>query len=45
MATITKKNIKNLQQPGGVPYGNVSRLHFTFETNAAGVYACSTSTN
>ena len=38
MATITKKNIKNLQQPGGVPYGNMTGLHFTFETNASGYY-------
>ena len=44
MANITKNNIRNLQQHGGVPYGNVTGLHFTFETNASGVYADSTST-
>lgn len=38
MATATKKNVLNLQQFGGVPYGNGSVLPFSFETNAAGVY-------
>lgn len=38
MATITKKNIKNLVQPGGVPYGNITGLHFTFETNSSGYF-------
>lgn len=38
MATITKKNIKHLAQHGGVPYGNMTGLHFTFETNSSGYY-------
>lgn len=38
MGNATKKNIKNLQQPGGVPYGNMTGLHFTLETNASGVW-------
>lgn len=38
MATVTKKNIKNLPSFGGVPYGNLSVLPFTFETNASGVW-------
>lgn len=38
MATATKKNIKNLPSFGGVPYGNLSVLSFSFETNASGVW-------
>ena len=38
MATVTKKNIDNLRQIGGVPYGNLTGLEFTFETNASGVW-------
>ena len=38
MATVTKKNIDNLRQIGGVPYGNLTCLEFTFETNASGVW-------
>lgn len=38
MATITKKNAKNLLQIGGVPFGNLTGLHYTFETNSSGYY-------
>lgn len=38
MATVTKKNIKNLPSFGGTPYGNLSVLPFTFETNSSGVW-------
>ena len=38
MATVTKKNIDNLQQIGGTPWGNLTCLEFTFETNASGVW-------
>lgn len=38
MATITKKNVKNLQQFGGTPYGNITGLPFHFETNASGYF-------
>lgn len=38
MATATKKNVKYLQQFGGVPYGNLSALHFNFTTNASGIW-------
>ena len=38
MATLTKKNIDNLQQIGGTPWGNLTCLEFTFETNASGVW-------
>ncbi len=38
MATVTKKNIDNLRQIGGVPYGNLTALVFSFETNASGVW-------
>ncbi|MBP7235503.1 MAG: hypothetical protein KA991_02150 [Bifidobacterium sp.] len=38
MATVTKKNIDNLQQIGGTPWGNLTGLEFTFETNASGVW-------
>ena len=38
MATVTKKNIDNLQQIGGTPWGNQTCLEFTFETNASGVW-------
>lgn len=44
MATVTKKNAGKLQQFGGVPYGNLTGLHFTFETNASGVYVDSNQT-
>ncbi len=36
MATVTKKYAASQQQHGGVPYGNASKLKFTFETNANG---------
>ena len=38
MATVTKKNIDNLRQIGGTPWGNQTCLEFTFETNASGVW-------
>lgn len=38
MATVTKKNVKNLRSMGGVPYGNAWKNQFTFETNASGVF-------
>lgn len=38
MATITKKNIKNMVQPGGVPWGNLTGLGYVFETNASGYF-------
>lgn len=38
MANVTKKNVKHLQQFGGVPYGNAWRNVYTFETNASGVF-------
>ena len=38
MATVTKKNIDNLRQIGGTPWGNLTVLEFTFETNASGVW-------
>lgn len=38
MANITRKNIKNLRQPGGVPYGNMTGLSFSFETNSSGYF-------
>lgn len=44
MATVTKKNIKNLPSFGGVPYGNLSVLPFTFETNSSGVWVDSDKT-
>ncbi|PPC98356.1 MAG: hypothetical protein CTY35_05390 [Methylotenera sp.] len=36
MATVTKKNAYSQAQHGGVPYGNASKLKFTFETKANG---------
>jgi len=45
MATVTKKNIKHLLPTfGGVPYGNLSVLSFTFETNSSGVWVDSDKT-
>ncbi|MDX9893859.1 MAG: hypothetical protein RBS34_00335 [Desulfofustis sp.] len=44
MANLTKKNIKNLRQIGGVPFGNLTALEFTFETNASGVWSDSDTT-
>ena len=38
MTTVTKKNIDNLRQIGGTPWGNLTGLEFTFETNASGVW-------
>jgi len=38
MATATKKNVKYQQQFGGVPYGNLSALHFNLTTSATGVW-------
>jgi len=38
MANVTKKNIKNLPSFGGVPYGNLSVLRFTFETDSSGIW-------
>lgn len=38
MATITKKKILNQNQHGGVPYGNLTRLSFRFQTNASGYF-------
>ncbi len=38
MANVTKKQIAAAQTFGGTPYGNYTGLHFTFETNASGVY-------
>ncbi len=39
MATVTKKNARNLPDPpfGNVPYGNAAKLHYTFATNSSGV--------
>lgn len=37
MATITKKGIRQANQFGGAPYGNLSRLHYSLITNASGV--------
>ena len=45
MATNTKKNIDNLRQIGGVPYGNLTGLEFSFETNASGVWVDSDQTS
>lgn len=36
--TVTKKQLAQEAQFGGVPYGNYTGLHFTFEVNASGVY-------
>lgn len=36
MPTITKNDLPNEQQIGGVPYGNNTSLQFTFTTNAVG---------
>lgn len=37
MATITKKNVRNLQQYAA-PHGNAWKDRFTFSTNASGVF-------
>ena len=41
MATVIKTNARNLPDPpfGGVPYGNATKLQYTFETNTSGVMA------
>jgi hypothetical protein len=44
MATVTKKNAKNLQKFGGAPYGNATKQPYSFETNASGVYVDSDKT-
>jgi len=44
MATVTKKRARNLQQHGGVPYGNNSVLDYQFKTNASGVFVDSDTT-
>jgi hypothetical protein len=37
METVTKSTITTERQFGGVPYGNLSCLKYTFETNASGI--------
>ena len=39
MATVTKNKARKLPSPqfDGVPYGNATKLHYTFATNASGV--------
>lgn len=37
MVNVTKKYAKTLQQIGGVPYGNSTKLKFKLATNASGV--------
>lgn len=37
MATVTKNYIGTDRQIGGVPYGNVTNLQYTMETNSSGV--------
>lgn len=45
MANVTKKQLaQELQFGSGAPYGNYTGLHFTFETNASGVYVNSDQT-
>ena len=39
MAIVTKNRAKKLQQFGGVPYGNQTKLHFNMTLNAAGALA------
>jgi len=38
MATVTKKGIATETQIGGVPWGNMTILHFPLETNSTGVW-------
>lgn len=44
MANVTKKNVKHLQQFGGAPYGNATKLPYAFETNSSGVFVDSDKT-
>jgi hypothetical protein len=44
MATVTKKGVKNEQKFGGAPYGNATKLAYSFETNSSGVYVNSDKT-
>jgi hypothetical protein len=44
MANVTKKQLAQAAQFGGVPYGNYTGLHFTFEVNSSGVYVNSDQT-
>jgi hypothetical protein len=44
MATVTKHYLGDANQIGNAPYGNLSSLHFKFETNSSGVLANSTQT-
>ena len=38
MANVTRKNITNQPQIGGVPWGNATILHYPLETNSTGVW-------
>jgi hypothetical protein len=44
MATVTKNGIRQSNQFGGTPYGNLSVLPFTLQTNASGVMTDSNQT-
>lgn len=44
MANVYKKGIKDANQIGNAPYGNLSVLHFDFQTNSSGVMSDSTLT-
>lgn len=38
MANVTRKQIKQMRQFGGVPYGNLTVLHFNLTLNSSGVW-------
>jgi len=38
MANVTKKYLNSERQFGGVPFGNMTILHYPLETNASGVW-------